>query len=398
MRDYNKFNPSLKITKYTDGINDVNDYNVIFITDKTSKKLLDSSSSFLEQFELVIFDECHHIGPGTEQEYLFDYFVREDKYIFGMTATIRRTKEPLYLLMKFGGKENVVGKVTVDLALKEKIITPMKYYVANSLDDTNISNDLIYNLNKSLEYINKLKTSDKGKLKALFFVDTINNAELVSKILNTKGIHSISVNSKNSSEFTVESIVNRLSNEDDKLNALVTINMFNEGVDILCVNTIIMLRKTNSEIIYTQQIGRGLRKSKNKTHLNVIDVVNNNEMELNRYVSLFGLEKDVDPLELVEKLLNFLNTKKNNEFIPNDYNHNEIFIEKISSENIVKMLSKKDLSLKLVNSFEKKIFDYILKEESLNLYEIETILNTSINLIVNNYKDGIKYKFEESIP
>ncbi len=399
MNDYKRFRPSLNIIKYSQDININNAYDVIFITDKSARKLLDINKDFLRNFESVIFDECHHIGPETYQEELFDFFVRENKYIFGMTATIRRTDKPLYLLMKFEGKENVVGKVTMDLALKEKIIIPMKYYIANG-DDENLTkdNDIIFNLNKSLDYIKKLNTSDNGKPKILFFVDTINNAEIVSRELNNKGIESISINSNVTKNISLEKIISRLSNEADNLQSLVTINMFNEGVDIPCVNTIVMLRKTKSEIIYTQQIGRGLRKFNNKTHLNVIDVVKNNEMDFNRYVSLFGLEKEMGPMETLKKLLSYINKEEN--LIEGDptKNHNEFFIEKMSSKDIVKLLSEKNMDIKFLNSFNKKIFDHIIHEEKLNLFDAEELLNESINIIANTFKSDVKYKFKVSNP
>ena len=111
----------------------------------------------------------------------------------------------------------------------------------------------------------------------------------MSKILNQKGLKTLAL-SGNDSEETRSKAIEKLESEDltCKLDYILTVDIFNEGIDIPSVNQIIMLRPTQSAIVFVQQLGRGLRISEEKTHLTVIDFIGNYKNKFLVPISLFG--------------------------------------------------------------------------------------------------------------
>jgi hypothetical protein len=91
---------------------------------------------------------------------------------------------------------------------------------------------------------------------------------------NKRGYNSVCLFGKHSS-FERESFIKRLEDEEDNLEFIFTVDIFNEGVDIPSVNSVLMLRPTNSPIVFIQQLGRGLRKHANKSFLTVLDFIGN---------------------------------------------------------------------------------------------------------------------------
>lgn len=393
--DYSKHRPNWINRIYNKQTN-LDEVDVLFITSQTAKKLIDKNPDVFYNFQLLVVDETHHLGPNSEYEVIFDSFDREEKIIFGMTATPRRTKEPLHVILKYGGEKNVVGRITADVALEKELIVPMKYYDISSESEDDVEKDI----SSVVEVLNKLETSDGGKLKAIIFTNNIPNSKLVSNRLNELGINSIPVTSSDN-KYSLHKLNEMISNEEHELNALVTVDMFNEGVDLPSVNTIVMLRKTESKIVYTQQIGRVLRKSKNKKYANVIDVVNNKDVEFEKYISLFGLDGVEDPLDALKKLVEALNKNvdENGRVKIETEFGNEFNLNKIDEDTIIKLISKSKMKTKLIDYYKEHLLEKSLTDGELRLSNIEEIMDEKVQLISNTFRlGGGSFKFENDLP
>lgn len=119
---------------------------------------------------------------------------------------------------------------------------------------------------------------DKGRVKGLIFCRRVKEAEELSRKLNERGFKTVDLSGEDN-EKTREVAIRKLESDDpdDYLDYILTTEIFNEGIDIPSVNQIIMLRPTNSAIIFVQQLGRGLRKTEYKDYLTVIDFIGNYE-------------------------------------------------------------------------------------------------------------------------
>lgn len=106
----------------------------------------------------------------------------------------------------------------------------------------------------------------------LFFCSSKAEARELSKKLNQHGKRTIALTSDDDINYR-EKVVKQL--EDGKLEYILTVDIFNEGIDIPSVNQVVMLRNTQSSIIFVQQLGRGLRKHKSKDYVTIIDFIGN---------------------------------------------------------------------------------------------------------------------------
>ena len=139
-------------------------------------------------------------------------------------------------------------------------------------------------------------------------------------MFNKRGYNTISLTGENSEDQRKEAI-ERLESEntEDKLDYIFTVDIFNEGIDIPKINQVIMLRPTQSSIIFVQQLGRGLRKVENKDYLTVIDFIGNYSNNYLIPIALFGdrsFNKDKIRLEdLGSRLATGSSANNNNGFL-----------------------------------------------------------------------------------
>ncbi|MBK5246585.1 MAG: DUF3427 domain-containing protein, partial [Peptostreptococcaceae bacterium] len=130
---------------------------------------------------------------------------------------------------------------------------------------------------------------DSGRVKGLIFCSRKEECKRLSEAFNDKGYDTINLDGE-SSENLREDSIRRLEQEDleNKLDYIFTVDIFNEGVDIPSVNQIIMLRPTQSAIVFVQQLGRGLRKNQGKEFLTVIDFIGNYANNYLIPIALYG--------------------------------------------------------------------------------------------------------------
>ncbi len=111
------------------------------------------------------------------------------------------------------------------------------------------------------------------KVKGLMFCSRKEEAIKLSLLLNDKGFRTVALTGDDSQEEREHQSINQLENGD--LDYILTVDIFNEGIDIPCINQVVMLRQTQSSIIFIQQLGRGLRKHDSKDFVTIIDFIGN---------------------------------------------------------------------------------------------------------------------------
>ncbi|OLS39219.1 DEAD/DEAH box helicase [Bacillus sp. MRMR6] len=233
-----------------------------------------------DEFDYLIIDEAHHATSPTYHTIL-EYF--KPKFTLGMTATPERS-DGYNVFDLFD--HNVALEVRLHEALEDDLVIPFHYFGITDIEGINLSD---VNIDDITEITKRLKVNERvdfiiekmdfyghdgQKRKGLGFCASIEHAQYMASEFNKRGYQSVCLYGADS-PGTRERFINRLENDQDELEFIFTVDIFNEGVDIPSINTVLMLRPTNSPIVFIQQLGRGLRKYANKTFLTVLDFIGN---------------------------------------------------------------------------------------------------------------------------
>ena len=228
----------------------------------------------------VIIDEAHRAGSETYQRVISHL---TPKFLLGMTATPERTDGfNVYELFHY----NVPYEIRLHHALEAEMLCPFHYYgVADvtyadgtsTTEETElkllITAERVEHLLMALDQYGQAGTPPRGlifcsrKEEAHALAQELNQRQLRGKTLRTvalTGDDSVAVREQRVREL-----------ETGDLDYILTVDIFNEGVDIPTVNQVVMLRQTQSAIVFVQQLGRGLRLADDKDHLVVIDFIGN---------------------------------------------------------------------------------------------------------------------------
>jgi len=337
-------------------------------------------------FDYIIVDEAHRVMAPSYQKVL-NYF--KPKFLLGMTATPERTdNQEIYSM--FGN--NIAYEIRLNQALEENLLCDFHYYGitdwtinGESVDENTKLNSLVSPIraNHIKETLN-LYTFKKEKARGLIFCSRNEEAKQLCIELNNLGIKTITLDGNNSEEER-EDAINKL--ESYQINYIITVDIFNEGVDIPFLNQILMLRPTKSAIIFVQQLGRGLRKFPDKNSLTVIDFIGNYENNFFIPIALFGdssYKKDNLRKHLVNGNLGI-------------YGNSTIDFDRIAKQRIYDAIDKANFSrIKFLKE------QYLELKRSLNripkLIDFETQNTISPLMFLNNinYKTyyELKAKFE----
>lgn len=270
------------------GSNKQKDSKYLFATIQTISKEDTLHQFDPEAFDYILIDEVHKAGAKSYHK-VIDYF--NPKFLMGMTATPERTDDfNIYELFDY----NIAYEIRLQEALEEDMLCPFHYfgvtdieYNGETIDDTTLLTKLVAEerVNHMIEKIQYYGFSGE-KVQGLIFCSRKEEAEQLSNIMNTKGYRTFALTSKHSQKER-ELQVNRLEN--GILDYIITVDIFNEGIDIPSVNQVVMLRQTQSSIIFIQQLGRGLRKHESKDFVTIIDFIGNYR---NNYLIPIALSDD----------------------------------------------------------------------------------------------------------
>ena len=258
------------------GEEDIDEADVVFAMIQTLSKENHMTKFSPDYFDYIVVDEVHHGGAKSYQSVL-NYFI--PKFLLGMTATPERGDNfDIYKLFD----NNIAYEIRLHDALKEELLSPFHYF---GISDIEIDGELI----NEKSGIKKLTADARvnhiieksrfygysgDKIHGLIFVSRIDEALLLEEKFQERGVKAIALTGDDSDEKRERSIAQL---ENGEIEYIITVDIFNEGVDIPCVNQVILLRPTESSIVYIQQLGRGLRKYPDKEYVVILDFIGNYE-------------------------------------------------------------------------------------------------------------------------
>jgi len=232
-----------------------------------------------DQYDYIIIDEFHHAAAASYQNLLHYY---KPKILLGLTATPERM-DNLNILGYFDGR--IAAEIRLPEAIDRNLLTPFHYFgITDTVDLENVawSRGGYDKKILSLRYTGDLQRADHivsslnryvtdiNDVIGLGFCITIEHAQFMAEAFNKKGIPSDFLTG-GSDQKTRNSIQSQLVN--GKIRFIFVVDLYNEGVDIPEVNTILFLRPTESMTVFLQQLGRGLRICEGKECLTVLDFV-----------------------------------------------------------------------------------------------------------------------------
>jgi len=322
----------------------------LFSTIQTMSKEKNFSSYKPKEFDYIVIDEVHKAGALSYIKIMSHF---KPKMWLGMTASPERTDHfDIYELFD----HNIAHEIRLKEALEEDLLCPFHYFGITDIEINGaIAEDKFDNFNyliskERTDYLIE-KSEYYGfsgdRIKALVFCSRKDEAKLLSNEFNKKGYSTIALTGEDSQKMR-ENAIFRLTNDDinNKLDYIFTVDIFNEGVDIPEINQVLLVRPTQSPIIFVQQLGRGLRKFKNKEYLVVLDFIGNYNNNFMIPIALSG-----DRSYNKDNLRHFL--MERNKLIPGS---SSINFDKISKERIFNSINN--------TSFSKKS---LYKEKYINL-------------------------------
>ena len=259
-----------------------------------------------EHFGMIIIDEFHHAAAKTYQR-LLEYF--RPHYLLGLTATPERA-DGKDILDWFGG--HIAAELRIWDAIDRSFLVPFHYFgrhdggdlsgvrwVRGKYDEQQLSNLFTADdvrVRKILEAVRD-HIADPLKMRALGFCVSVSHAEFMTRKFNEAEIPAACIVGTTPSKERA-SALSRL--RQGEINVVFSVDVLGEGVDIPSVDTILMLRPTNSATVFLQQLGRGLRHSKGKDCLTVLDFISNSSRKF-RFDHTLGAMLGIVSRKAIEK-------------------------------------------------------------------------------------------------
>ena len=241
-----------------------------------------------DEFDYILIDEAHRAAAPSYQKILAHF---KPEFLLGMTATPERMDEQnVYQIFDY----NLAYKIRLQDALEEKMLAPFHYVgvqdyevAGQTIDETTglrylVSEQRVDYVLKEIEYYGYCGDHAKG----LVFCSRQDEAKELAILFSKKGHPAVALTNEDSEKRRSEVIAELVNG---KIEYIIAVDLFNEGIDIPSLNQIIMLRNTQSSIVFTQQLGRGLRKYPGKNFVTVLDFIGNYK---NNYLIPIALNQD----------------------------------------------------------------------------------------------------------
>ncbi len=234
-----------------------------------------------DAFDVVIVDEFHHAAAPTYRR-LLEHF--QPRVLLGLTATPDRA-DGESILHWFG--DRIAVELRLWDALERQLLSPFHYFglhdntnlaqirwTRGAYDRAQLEGVYIGDDARVAQVLSELqrKVTDVASMRALGFCVGIEHARYMARRFNEAGIPSLHVSADSSSVERDEALRKLKSRE---VNCLFAVDLFNEGVDVPEIDTVLFLRPTESATVFLQQLGRGLRRTHNKDCLTVLDFIGN---------------------------------------------------------------------------------------------------------------------------
>lgn len=283
-----------------DGTNEPTSYQHVFASKDTLRNRVDKLQLTEDYYDYMVVDEVHHIVAPTYVKLMTCF---KPQILLGLTATPERTNEQEDITVFFDG--HISAEIRLPAALNAGLLAPFHYYgIPDNVDLSEVKwsghgydvaelsriytqNDFRTGLilKKMQEYIGNGRLQ---KVRALCFCVDKEHARFMNAKFTLAGLKTDVLTSDDNDHH--RKLVKRQLQE-GKINYLFVVDLFNEGVDIPEIDTVLFLRPTESATVFLQQFGRGLRLHKDKDHLTVLDFVGHSRAEFSykeRFESLIG--------------------------------------------------------------------------------------------------------------
>ncbi len=255
----------------------------LFMSIQTFNSQNFTSSTEPDYYDYIIVDEFHHAAADSYQKLLSYY---KPKILLGLTATPERM-DGKSVLTYFN--DRIAAEIRLPEAIERKLLSPFQYFGVTDYADlsglkwTSGRYDIreltnLFTIDRAvadrraamtIESINRYVT-DIDKVKALGFCVSVEHAEYMSRFFNENGLPSVCLTSKTPDDER-NTAKQRLTK--GEIQYIFVVDLYNEGVDIPEVNTVLFLRPTESLTVFLQQLGRGLRLAEDKECLTALDFI-----------------------------------------------------------------------------------------------------------------------------
>ncbi|WP_420710713.1 DUF3427 domain-containing protein [Streptomyces sp. NRRL S-146] len=252
-------------------------------------------------FDVIVIDEFHH-GTSPTYRKILDHF--QPLELLGLTATPERMDGKNIQDEFFDGR--IAAEMRLWEALENDLLSPFHYFGISdttdlsavewkrgTYDPTALSNVLSSNARRARLVVKAVreKLSDPHAMRALGFCVSVAHAHFMAEVFRTAGLEAIALSGETPAEQRKQALNDLASG---KLQVIFSVDLFNEGLDIPDVDTLLLLRPTSSATVFLQQLGRGLRRSEGKAVLTVLDFIGQHRKEFrfeNQFRALTNLTR-----------------------------------------------------------------------------------------------------------
>ncbi|MFC8866852.1 DUF3427 domain-containing protein [Streptomyces sp. NPDC057148] len=261
-----------------------------------------------DHFDVIVIDEFHHATASTYRRVIEHFTPKE---LLGLTATPERMDGRNVQDEFFDGR--IAAEMRLWEALENDLLSPFHYFgipdgtnlttltwQKGSYADQDLGNLLTGNDARARIIVKQVrdKISDPGAMRALGFCVTKAHAHFMADYFRKAGLRAAALTSDSSAEVRARALADLEAGE---LQVIFSVDLFNEGLDIPDVDTLLLLRPTNSATVFLQQLGRGLRRTDTKPVLTVLDFIGQHRAEF-RFEEQFRAMTNLSRNRLVEHI------------------------------------------------------------------------------------------------
>lgn len=298
MAAFRAVRPRARLGRYDGEERDV-DADIIFASVQTLARTAHLGRFDTRAFDYIVVDEFHHAAAATYRR-IIDYF--EPGFLLGLTATPDRSDGGDLLGLC---EENLVYECDLWSGIDRGLLTPFHYFgVPDPVEYSQIPwrsgrfdeaalTEAVATQARAENALEQL--AKRGGKKTIGFCVSRRHADFMAEFARARGLRAVAVHSGETSAPRASALK---ALQDGDLDIIFAVDMFNEGVDVPSIDTVLMLRPTESPVIWLQQLGRGLRRSAEKTHLAVIDYIGNHRIFLTKIRTLLRVAPGEGALRL----------------------------------------------------------------------------------------------------
>ncbi len=291
MHTFRRIRPSAHLGLYTGRTRDTAS-DVLFASVQTLGRAEHLRRFAADAFDYIVVDEFHHAEARSYRR-LLEHFA--PRFLLGLTATPERTDGADLLALC---QQNLVYRSDLAEGIEQRLLAPFHYFGipddidyrnipwrSGRFDETELTNALATR-KRATNALDEWRAQAGPGHRTLAFCASIRHADFVRDVFREHGIRAAAVHSEPTGDPRTLSLEQL---EAGDLDIVFAVDVFNEGVDVPSIDTVLMLRPTDSRVIYLQQLGRGLRLHPGKTHLTVIDYIGNHRSFLLKVRALLDL-------------------------------------------------------------------------------------------------------------